>query len=149
MRLEGEGVISLDKSLLIQFVIFLIFMILLNQLAFKPFLRFLELRHQRIFGKKEEAEKLKKEAEELEKFWIEQLRKIQEESLKEGFLVREEAKKEREAFLASLREELAKEIQRMRQKMEEDLKGALSEVENLAKNLAKGFSEKILGRPLG
>jgi hypothetical protein len=33
--------------------------------------------------------------------------------------------------------------------MEEDLKGALSEVENLAKNLAKGFSEKILGRPLG
>jgi len=141
-------VISLDKSLVVQFVIFIVFMFLLNQLAFKPFLRFLEIRHQKIFGKKEEAEKLRKEAESLQKFLEEELRKIREESLKEGLLLREEAKKERESFLFSLREELSKEIRVMRGKMEEDLKGAYLELEVLAENLAKGFSEKILGRPL-
>jgi len=141
-------VISLDKSLFFQFVIFIVFMFLLNQLAFKPFLRFLEIRHQKIFGKKEEAEKLRKEAENLQKFLEEELRKIQEESLKEGLLLREEAKKERESFLFSLREELSKEIRVMREKMEEDLKGAFLELEVLAQNLAKGFSERILGRPL-
>ncbi len=140
--------ISLDKSLFFQFVIFIVFMFLLNQLAFKPFLRFLEIRHQKIFGKKEEAEKLRKEAENLQKFLEEELRKIQEESLKEGLLLREEAKKERESFLFSLREELSKEIRVMREKMEEDLKGAFLELEVLAQNLAKGFSERILGRPL-
>ena len=104
--------INLDQSLLIQFVLFVTFMLLLNQILFKPFLRLLERRHARIYGTKEEAEQLRQEAERLMGTFEEEMKRRSEEAFKERVSMREQAKREAQVLLEDVQTKAQEEISR-------------------------------------
>lgn len=140
--------IEIDKTLFIQLAIFLAFAFLMNQFAFKPFLRLLEERHRRIFGAKEEAERLKEEAERLERTYQEELRRHREEIFRERGALREEGRRQREAMLEAVRGEVQRQVEEARRRIQEGTAEALRDLEGLCQGLAREMAERLLGRPL-
>ncbi len=140
--------INIDQTLIIQFVLFVTFMLLLNQVLFKPFIRLLEERQRRIFGTKEEAEHLRTEAERLMEAYEGELRKRREEAFRAKGSLRDEAKKEANSLIEKVQEEAQRELAKAKERIGREAEEALRELKGRADILAKEMAQKVLGRPL-
>jgi len=137
--------IKIDQTLLIQFVLFVTFMLVLNRVLFRPFLKFLEERHTRIYGTQEEAERLKGKTEGMISRYEEELKEGRLRALEEKLKIREEAKqKAREEVQGKIQ----KEIPAAREQIRKETEKALEELKERTEEMAREVAEKILGRSL-
>lgn len=137
-----------DKTLIYQLLIFLVVLVGLNHLVFKPVLRLIRLRRDRTKGAEETILKLAEKTESLLKEYETKMVKAKQEgfSLKEairregeeqGKKIVEEAKQAAMSQLETVKKEMAKETERAGKKLEEE-----------AKQLSRSLAEKLLGRAL-
>jgi F-type H+-transporting ATPase subunit b len=137
-----------NTSLFIQIGLFIFLMIVLNQIFFKPFLRFLEERQQKIEGEEREAARLREEAES---------RRLRvEEGLNKGQLQAADAKRrildagqqEGKAFVDKAQKEIDAEVPRIKAQIDQEGRQVAAELERRQGQMAREIAEKILGRGL-
>ena len=140
--------IKIDQTLLIQFVLFVTFMLVLNRVLFRPFLKFFEERHTRIYGTQEEAERLKGKTEGMISRYEEELKEGRLRALEEKLKIREEAKQKAREIIEEVQGKIQKEIPVAREQIRKETEKALEELKGRSEEMAREVAEKILGRSL-
>jgi F-type H+-transporting ATPase subunit b len=140
--------IDINSSLFIQVGLFIFLMLVLNQIFFKPFLRFLEERQEKIQGDERKAVKLQEEAERYRLQFEEGLQKGQVQALDEKGRIQEAGTQESKRVIDTAQQEVAGEIPKIKAQIAQESKQALAELERQQGAMAKEIVEKILGRSL-
>jgi F-type H+-transporting ATPase subunit b len=141
-------VIDLNSSLFIQAALFIFLMIVLNKIFFKPFLRFLDERHNKISGDEEEAAKLLEGVERQRLKFEEELNKGQLQALTEKERIRDEGLQEGKRLVDTTQKEVDEEIPTIKNHIAQESQQVLAELERRQGTMAQEIAEKILGRGL-
>jgi F-type H+-transporting ATPase subunit b len=140
--------IDINSSLLILVGLFIFLMLVLNQIFFKPFLRFLAERQEKIQGDERKAIKLQEEAEQYRLRFEEGFNKGQIQALDEKGRMQEAGAQESKRVIDTAQQEVAGEMPKIRAQIAQESKQALSDLERQQGVMAKEIVEKILGRSL-
>jgi F-type H+-transporting ATPase subunit b len=134
------------QQLLAQAINFAIIMGVLAYFVYKPVLRTIDARTERIRKAMEEADEVKNQKKELEKFRQEQLSKID----KEAGAILEKAKQEAERMRHSMLENAQKEADALMQKgqkqLSEERSRVFADVQNTLNAVILNMTQKILQR---
>ncbi len=140
--------IDLNLTLIIQLAVVLSLMVILSQIAFKPFLSLLQARKERIEGAEKRARELQQQAEKL----IERYREAISAAQAQGATIREEIRQESLAkemeILQQAMEEANQVIKEMKMKIAEETGLARRDLRLQAQNLSREITARILGRDL-
>lgn len=140
--------IDINTSLFIQAALFIFLMIVLNQIFFKPFLKFLNERQEKIQGDEREAVRLQEEAEKRRLQFEEGVNKGQLQALAEKGRIQEAGAEEGKHVVETVQGEVEKEIPAVKARIAQEGQQASAELERRQGALAKEIAEKILGRSL-
>jgi F-type H+-transporting ATPase subunit b len=140
--------IDINSSLFIQVGLFIFLMIVLNQIFFKPFLRFLEARQAKIEGDEREAARLQEEAERRRLQFEEGLNKGQLQALGEKGTIVDAGSREGKSFVEKAQEEVDEELPRIKAQIDQEGRQVAADLERRQGTMAKEIAEKILGRGL-
>jgi F-type H+-transporting ATPase subunit b len=144
----GGGMISLDKSLIVQAVNFIILLVILTKLMYRPLLAKMEERTAAIKKSLEEAQAARAEAAHQQELNAERLRAAHAEaaSIREAAL--KEAAEEQRKLVASARAEAQRLVDTAKAQMEADVRRAREELRREVSDLATAVAEKLLRRSL-
>ena len=140
--------IDINSSLFIQVGLFIFLMIVLNKIFFRPFLRFLDERHNKIGGDEKEAARLQEEAERRRVQFEEGLSKGQLQAFDEKGRIQEAGAQEHKRVVEKVQEEVAGELPKIKAQIAQEGQQALADLERQQGVMAKEIAEKILGRSL-
>ncbi len=140
--------INLNYSLLIQAGLFIFLMLVLNQLFFKPLLRFLDERQNKISGDEKEAARLQDEAERHRLQFEEGLNKGQLQALEEKGRIQDAGANAGKKLVDAVRQEVEEEIPKIKAQITHESQLAMTELERRQGAIARNIAEKILGRSL-
>ena len=141
-----DGMITINETILVILISFLMFVFILNRLMFRPLLATIEERQNRINGLEDDVVKMRKEADSLTK----ELRVKEEAAKSEARKFKNEledagSQKAGEISQTS-REEIAKIRAVAAQEVEQQIQQARQEIKKGAESLGAEIVEKILGR---
>jgi F-type H+-transporting ATPase subunit b len=140
--------IDLNFTIIIQLAVVLSLMVILSQVAFKPFLNLLQARRERIEGAEERAREIEQRAEKL----IERYREAISAAQAQGAAIREEIRQKSLAtemeILHKAMEEANQVIKEVKIKLADETGLARAELRLQAQNLSREITARILGRPL-
>src|SRR5581483_11944040 len=153
--LPGEGYLRMLQQLgvdwgklLVQAINFLLLLYLLQRMAYRPLLRMMDQRRERIRNDLEEARRLREEAERTRNLYHEQLsrardeaRAILEEANNVSARIREQALLDAEAQNALL-------LQRAREEIEREKLAAVAELRREVADLVIMAASQVIGRSL-
>jgi len=140
--------ISLNKSLWIQLVNFIVLVFILNALLYKPIREAIRQRKERIKKDEEEVSHLNAEARRrLEEFEM-ALEEARREGMKRKEGVVDSARQEEKGLLDKAREEMEEYLNEMRARISQDIKAAEEKLKDEIKVIAVDIAQKILGRPI-
>ena len=140
--------ISIDYSLVVQIVLFLILWSILRRVLFGPVGRVMAERERRTDGAHAEARSLVEEGKELQERYDAAIAKAKAEGEAIKSEIREEALKARNAILSQGRDVAAQKIQEIRGEVQTELEAARRVASANADALAEEMAEKVLGRKL-
>jgi F-type H+-transporting ATPase subunit b len=140
--------IDINSSLLIQVVLFIFLMVVLNQIFFKPFLRFLEERQAKIEGDEREAARLQAEAESRRLRFEEGLNKGQLQALGEKGTIVDAGSREGKTFVDKAQQEVDEELPRVKAQIDQEGRQVAADLERRQGAMAREIAEKLLGRGL-
>ena len=135
-------------SLLVFLVNFAILLVILYFFAYKPILKMLDQRSERIRESLEAAEQAKQQAEESETRIQEQLQEARRQGQRLLEQARALADKYREDEMAKAREEADAFVVRARQEIQQERDGAVEEVKRHFAVLAIQAAERVIGQSL-
>ncbi|WP_462137886.1 ATP synthase F0 subunit B [Candidatus Mycalebacterium sp.] len=101
----ADDLITADKTLFVQFIIFLVALYLLNILFFKPLMKLADRREKATSGSGKEAEDLSERTREMSGQYDSAIKEARETALAERALITKEAAAEAENIVFSAREE--------------------------------------------
>ncbi len=142
---EKPTLLSVNPGLIIwQILIFVILVFILKKIAWKPLLTALHAREEGIRNSVDQAEKLKKDSEDL----IEQNKKILAEANSQSMKIindsRTTANKMREDLMAKSQEDSRKIIEQAKIEIKQEKDSAMSDLRNEVSDLAIKVAEKIM-----
>lgn len=140
--------IDFNYTLLIQFINFLILLILLNIFLFKPVLKTINKREGVIGSALEKAKKLREDVENLQKRYEERSVELKKPIIQERDLTITEAHNTSMKIIEKAREELTEELSRIKKDIERDQKKVYESLINEVDRLSSEAAEKILKRSL-
>lgn len=140
--------IDLNITLIIQLVVVLILMVILSQMAFKPFLQLIYARREWINDMEKKTKELKQRLEEMMEKYQEAMTLAQAQ----GTAIREEIRKEsiqkEMEILQQAREEANILLQKMKAQIAQETEIAKGQLQEKAKELSRNIVERVLGRSL-
>jgi F-type H+-transporting ATPase subunit b len=145
----NQSMISLDYSVIYQIVLFLVVLVVLNKVLFRPYLILLDERERKTTGAQHDLGELEREASRLRAQYEDKIAQAQAAGYAAKEAILQEARQQREAILnqahqeamgilEGVRRELASQMQKERQL-------AATEVRAIAQEMAS----RILGRNVG
>jgi len=140
--------IDINSSLFVQVALFIFLMIVLNQIFFKPFLRFLEERQEKIEGDAREAARLQEEAERRRLQVEEGLNKGQLQALGEKGRIQDAGAQEGKVLVDTVQKEVDEELPTIKARIAQESRQVSVDLEPRQGAMAKEIAEKILGRSL-
>lgn len=140
--------ISIDYSLVVQIVLFLILWSILRRVLFGPVGRLMAERERRTEGSQAEARSLMEEGQELQAQYDAAIAKARAEGEAIKSEIREEAQKARNVILSQGRDAATQKIQEIREEVRKELEAARRVAATNAEGLAQEMAEKVLGRKL-
>jgi F-type H+-transporting ATPase subunit b len=141
-------VISLDKTLILQMINFLILLLILNHFFFKPILDMLQQRRGRIQESEKRVSELEAEAAQQWEAYQRQLQEAKIEANAEKERIREEGIEAERKLLEDVRAETQQIVEEARRGIEEEAAKARQFLQSQAEGIALEMAEKILGRGL-
>ena len=140
--------ISLDLAFVIQFVNFLILMLVLNIFLFKPIRKILADRKARIDGARERAAEVDKDVQEKMALYEARLREIKAKANAEREALRGGALQEEAAIIEKARKEAADSLSSIKNRVAKEAADAKEFLSVQARVLSLEICEKVLGRSL-
>jgi len=145
---HGGGLISLDKSLIIQGINFVILLFLLQKVLYKPLLTKMSERTDAIRKSLEEAQNARAEAAKQQQENAERLRAAHAEAAAIRAAALKEAAEEQRKLVEAARAEAARLVESARAQMETDIRRAREELRREVSDLAIGVAEKLIRKSL-
>jgi len=140
--------IDLNYTLIIQLTVVLGLMVILSQLAFKPFLKILQARKDHMEGAEQEANELHRRAQEL----MERYRETMAAAQAQGTAIREEIRKESMAMEGEIIQKTTDEahqiVRDIQMEISAETEKARADLQSKAQSLSREMAQKILGRKL-
>lgn len=140
--------ISVDLSLVVQIVLFLILWSILRRVLFGPVGRLMAERERRTEGAHAEARALSNEGKALQEQYDAAIAKARAEGEAIKGEIREEAVRARNAILSQGRDAATQKIQEIREELRKEMDAARVVASSNAEALAQEMAEKVLGRKL-
>lgn len=135
-----------DLTLVIQIVLFLVFIWAMNALLFRPTLRVIEDRQERIEGSRKRAGELQARIEETVAKHTARVRDARMNGERERARLVQEATAEEEHIANEGRERAARSTAEIREAIARDAGAARGELEGRAREFAALIAERVLGR---
>ena len=145
---ERGGLINLDASLLVQAVNFLLLLVLLYKLAYRPLLAKMEERTAAIKQQLEEAERAREEGRRSLAEHVAQLQAARAEARTIRERALREAQAEQQNLIAAAKEEAARLVESSRAEIERDVRRARAELRREVGTLAVEIAEHLIKRDL-
>jgi F-type H+-transporting ATPase subunit b len=146
---EGGLVLVPDARTLTLFILLFVVLILpVNALVFRPIFRVLDARQERISGTRRRAEETAREAEAVLERYEARMREVREDAEQERLAAVENARGENLAQTSAARAECEREISHARQELGGALAEARASLRSQAEELARHAAERVLGRPV-
>ncbi|MBN1612205.1 MAG: ATP synthase F0 subunit B [Polyangiaceae bacterium] len=143
----GAGVtLDLDKTLLVQMVLFMVLIVVLKPLLFDPVLRVFEQREQRTEGARSEARALQEKAGELLRKYEKELERLRQAAAEERERLRGEASKLEAEILNEAREASNKIVEEGRGRIDREIQAIETELVARTEELARSMASRVLGR---
>jgi F-type H+-transporting ATPase subunit b len=141
--------LGISPNLLItQIVNFIILLVLLRLLLYKPILNMLSARRQRIQESLEYAERVKAEAAEQQKEFDRRLEEARREAQAAAQAAQQVGEKEREAILAQARDEARKMVEQAKGQIEYERKQMMAELHDEVVRLSLLAAQKVISQSL-
>lgn len=140
--------ISLDWTLILQFLNFLVLLFVLNKLLYRPLLGILEQRRGTIDGSHNKAKSLQGEIEEKMTRYQAQLSEAKAAASQERSQLRQTAVAEETAILGEAQQKAAARLQVIKTQVSAEATEAGKTLKAEAKDLAGQIATKVLGREL-
>ena len=140
--------LTIDYSVWLQIVSFLILWFLVNKLLFKPYIELLETREERTEGARAEAVELTAEADRLKIEYDKTIAEATAEARAIKDTISQEAARTRAQILHQANEEALRHLELARATIQREFEGALQQAAREAEVLGGAMAEKILGRPV-
>jgi F-type H+-transporting ATPase subunit b len=132
-----------------QLVNFIVLLIILQRFLYKPMLKMLTDRQERIRESMDYAERVKKEAERAERDYAKRVDAADQEAAAIITAARQMAKDEAEKIMAAARVDAERLMQQEKQKVEYERKRAMDDARKDVEDLALKAAERVLGSVLG
>jgi F-type H+-transporting ATPase subunit b len=145
---EGGGLISLDKSLIVQAINFLILLFILQRLFYKPFLAKMGERTAAIQKSLDEAQAARAEATRQQEENETRLRAAHAEAAAIRAQAMKEASEEQKRLVEAARAESQRLVESAKAQMDADVRRAREELRREVADLATAVAEKLVRRSL-
>ncbi|BDV41239.1 ATP synthase subunit b [Geotalea uraniireducens] len=140
--------ISLDLAFVIQGINFLVLMVVLNVLLYKPIRKVMAERKARIEGAKERAAAVDREVQEKVALYENRLREVKSKASGEREVLRKEAQRDEAALLEAARKEAADSLATIKNRVAKEAADAKGILQEQVRSLSLEICEKVLGRSL-
>jgi F-type H+-transporting ATPase subunit b len=137
---------DIDVTIVIQLVLFLIVLVTLTQILFRPFLNILEERHQKIHGTKAEVDRLERLAAENQAAYVARVREARNVARQERDAMRAAGNEEKRKLLAEARAEIAQALNETREQVAKSESEARKSLSDDNQALARQLVAKVVGR---
>lgn len=138
--------IELNWTFFVQVLNFLILMFVLNKILYKPILKVLDERDERIVGGKEKAKELVSESDALFKSYNDKLQIAKIDALGTKNTARKDASDKANVIIAEAREKAEGIIEKVQQDMAREVERVKKELEPEIGTMAATIAQQILGR---
>ncbi|MCK9172141.1 ATP synthase F0 subunit B [Desulfuromonas thiophila] len=138
--------ISIDWTLLVQFVNFLVLMAVLNVLLYRPLRRVMAERQQAIDGGHQKARDLEASINEKMERYQNQLTQAKVEGSQQAAALRAEAAQEESRLLSAARDEAGQRLEQLKGAVAQEAERARKGLKKDAEGLAASIASKVLGR---
>jgi F-type H+-transporting ATPase subunit b len=145
---ESGGLISLDKSLIIQFLNFIILLLILQRLLYKPFLAKMAERTQAIQKSLDEAQAARAQAARQQEENETRLRTAHAEAASIRAQALKDAADEQKRLIDAARAESQRLVETAKAQMDADVRRARDELRREVADLATAVAEKLVRRSL-
>ena len=145
---ESGGLISLDKSLIVQAINFLILLFILKRLLYKPFLAKMDERTQAIQKSLDEAQAARAQAARQQEENETRLRAAHAEAAAIRAQAMKEASEEQKRLVEAARAESQRLVEGAKAQMDADVRRAREELRREVADLATAVAEKLVRRSL-
>jgi len=138
--------IEVNFTILIQAINFLLLIFILNKLLYKPILKNLEEREQRIEGQQQQAKKIVEDGQVLMGDYNQKLYNAKIDAMNTKNAARNEASEQANAVIEESRKKAEEIINQMQQQMTSEMAQAKKELEPELSVMAATIAQQILGR---
>lgn len=147
---EGGGnIISPDGSLVLVFVLFIIFVFVLNRILFRPIGRVLDERQTRTEGAANEARAARRRYEAKLAEYESTIRQARADGYRLSEQERAAALEERRKLIEAAKQNTNEQITHARSEIEQQVAGARATLGSEARQIAERISRTVLGRTVG
>lgn len=141
----ADDLLTVDWTVGVQLVTFIVALWLLNKLVFRPLLRVRDRREELTAGTLKEAEETAQKAEETIAEYERRIAEARAAATETRNELRQRGQAEAAGILASAREEAQAELERKRAVLEGELSGIRAGLRSEAESLAASIAERVLG----
>ena len=140
----AENLLSVDKTIVIQLVIFLVALFLLNRLVFRPLLGVRDRRDELTAGTLREAEEMTRKAESAIAEYNEKLAEARVQATETRNELRQQGQSESSKMLVLAREAAQAELEGAREILESEIAKIRADLRGEAESLAAEISDRVL-----
>ncbi len=140
--------IDLNSTLVVQWAIFIFLIIFLNQFLFKPVLRVIDARREKVEGTHESAETLNERARQHQANYESRINQAKERAEQESAVIREAALNDSREKMDKARGEAMQQVEDLRQRIAAEYEKVREEMTADIKAIARQISGKILERDI-
>jgi F-type H+-transporting ATPase subunit b len=141
-------VINLDIAFVFQLVNFLVLVLLLNIVLYKPIRKHLADRAAQISGAKLKSAEVDREVQEKLAAYEARMREIRASAADERGVLKKEAQQQESAILEKARNEASETLSAIKSKVAKEAQDARALLKQSAESLSADICEKVLGRSL-
>lgn len=138
--------IEVNSTIIWQFANFVVLMLILNVVLYRPLRNMLQKRDETVNGAHQKAGDLEKQIAEKMTRYQEQLQDAKQKAGQERAALREEAAREEGEILAGARETASKSVQQVKSQVAADAEAAASTLKEETRAMAGMIAAKVLGR---
>lgn len=145
----GDNIIQPNVTLVVVLILFIVFVIVLNQILFKPIGKVLDERESLTDGAAAEARAASRQYQSRLNNYEETIRQARAESYRKLEQQRKAALEERSNLVAAARAEAEAEIEKAKQEVAAQTAEARTALEQESRQIAEQISRTVLGRAVG
>ena len=140
--------ISLDSTIFIQIVNFLLLIVILNILLYKPILSIIDQRKKRLEASDDEIKGLNATVDQKAAEYEEKLRQAKQKALEEKNGILKEAADQAKEIIEARRNKIPAMMSEFQDRVTREVNGARTILKNQSEKISREIAEKVLGRSL-